>query len=60
MLLVPILMLVSACETRPVADSSLNPFCVVVGPLPPRLVPPPGAAPAWEDDYLATFAATCR
>lgn len=45
----------SAAPTSP----SLNPFCSLVGPPPPEMLPEPGAPFGWIDRFLAVYDETC-
>ena len=49
----------SGCATNTVSSGTVNPFCVVVGPPPPELIPHSGAPPSWVDDYLAVYDIEC-
>lgn len=56
-----ILLLGTSCATATVpADRAANPFCTVVGPPPPEMIPAAGEPFGWIDKYLATFDVTCR
>lgn len=54
-----ILLTLSGCGTSTGADSRIDPFCVVVGPPPPELIPEPGAPHGWIDNYLAVYDEVC-
>lgn len=51
-----ILAIVSGCGT---ATGAGDPFCAVVGPPPPEMIPAPGDPPGWVDRYLAVFDEIC-
>ena len=60
MTLAAILLSVPGCVTSTAADRALNPFCSLVGPPPPEMIPADAAPHGWIDDYLAVYDEACR